>query len=156
MKPIAPKPFTTPKQSKYTSKKAIPKFFFGDKPTVKPKKKTAPTNPANSRKRPINDGRQNMPKIGDSRSTPVPMPKKEMPYTGPRRERNPNLKPSGPKKKTPSTATSKPRAKKPTLNDFLSKGKRPPIKPGFKLPSDADVTLKGYNDKKTLNKYKKK
>jgi hypothetical protein len=54
-------------------------------------------------------------------------------------------------------STAKPKAKKPTLDDFLLKGKKPPmkIKPGLTRPSDADVILKGYNDKKTINKYKK-
>jgi hypothetical protein len=45
-------------------------------------------------------------------------------------------------------------SKKKTLDDFLLKGKRPPmkIKPGLKRPSDADVILKGYNDKKYKGK----
>ena len=46
------------------------------------------------------------------------------------------------------------RAPKPKgLNDFLDKGKTPPSK-NKKLPSDADVILKGYNDKKTIAKLK--
>jgi len=57
-----------------------------------------------------------------------------------------------PKPKATKKATPTPKPKKSTLDDFLLKGKRPPIKPGLKLPSDADVILKGYNDKK----YKKK
>jgi hypothetical protein len=48
-----------------------------------------------------------------------------------------------------------PKAKPKTLNDFLKEGKRPPIK-SKKMPSDADVIIKGYNDKKTLSKNKKK
>jgi hypothetical protein len=44
--------------------------------------------------------------------------------------------------------------KKKGLNDFLKEGKRPPSK-NKKLPSDADVIIKGYNDKKTLNRKKK-
>jgi hypothetical protein len=48
-----------------------------------------------------------------------------------------------------------PKAKQKTLNDFLKEGKRPPIK-NKKIPSDADVIIKGYNDKKTLSKNKKK
>jgi acyl-coenzyme A synthetase/AMP-(fatty) acid ligase len=48
-----------------------------------------------------------------------------------------------------------PKAKPKTLNDFLKEGKRPPIK-NKKIPSDADVIIKGYNDKKTLFKNKKK
>ena len=56
-------------------------------------------------------------------------------------------------KKAVSMAT--PKAKPKTLNDFLKEGKRPPIK-NNKIPSDADVIIKGYNDKKTLSKNKKK
>jgi hypothetical protein len=39
------------------------------------------------------------------------------------------------------------------LNDYLDKGMTPPSK-NKKLPSDADVILKGYNDKKTIAKLK--
>ena len=46
-------------------------------------------------------------------------------------------------------AKSKPKG----LNDYLDKGKTPPSK-NKKLPSDADVILKGYNDKKTIAKSK--
>ena len=56
-------------------------------------------------------------------------------------------------KKMNTNAT--PKAKPKTLNDFLKEGKRPPIK-SKKIPSDADVIIKGYNDKKTLSKNKKK
>ena len=49
----------------------------------------------------------------------------------------------------------KSKAKPKDLNDFLKEGKRPPIK-NKKIPSDADVIIKGYNDKKTLSKNKKK
>lgn len=54
--------------------------------------------------------------------------------------------------------TASPKPRKPTLDDFLTKGKRPPtkIKPGLKRPSDADVIIKGYNDPATIKKYKKK
>jgi len=55
--------------------------------------------------------------------------------------------------KPKATATPKPKPK--TLNDFLKEGKRPPIK-SKKMPSDADVIIKGYNDKKTLSKNKKR
>jgi hypothetical protein len=51
--------------------------------------------------------------------------------------------------------TPKPKAKPKGLNDFLKEGKTPPSK-NKKLPSDADVTLKGYNDKKTIAKEKLK
>jgi hypothetical protein len=39
------------------------------------------------------------------------------------------------------------------LNDYLDKGMTPPSR-NKKLPSDADVILKGYNDKKTIAKFK--
>jgi hypothetical protein len=48
-----------------------------------------------------------------------------------------------------------PKAKPKGLNDFLKDGKRPPSK-NKKLPSDADVIIKGYNDKKTVTKSAKK
>lgn len=70
-------------------------------------------------------------------------------------------KPTGPRKKSTPVPlpkkTAKPKPRKPTLDDFLSKGKKPPmkIKPGLTRPSDADVILKGYNDKKTINKSKR-
>jgi len=48
-----------------------------------------------------------------------------------------------------------PKAKPKGLNDFLKEGKTPPNK-NKKIPSDADVIIKGYNDKKTLSKNKKK
>ena len=66
------------------------------------------------------------------------------------------------KKATPSpkpSASSKlgPLPKNPTLNDYLIRGLKVPMAPGQKkLPSDADVILKGYNDKKTISKAKKK
>lgn len=130
-------------------------FFFGGKapkPTAKPKVKI-PLRPGTISNMPrVKPGGSlgkpaPMPKRtpGGSLGTPVPMPKRtpagpkgkrEMPYTGPRRERNPKLKPAGPKVKSPGTATPKPKAKKPTLDDFLKQGKRPPIKlkPGLKRP----------------------
>ena len=54
-------------------------------------------------------------------------------------------------------AVTKPKAKsKPKgLNDYLDQGKTPPSR-NKKLPSDADVILKGYNDKKTIAKLKNK
>jgi hypothetical protein len=66
------------------------------------------------------------------------------------------------KKATPSpkpTTKAKlgPLPKNPTLNDYLIRGLKVPMAPGQKkLPSDADVILKGYNDKKTISKAKKK
>ena len=49
--------------------------------------------------------------------------------------------------KPKSKITPKPKG----LNDYLDKGQTPPSK-NKKLPSDADVILKGYNDKKTIAK----
>jgi hypothetical protein len=109
------------------------------------------------------------------RGTPAPMPKYERgrapgaPKPAPMPTRVPNLSlpkdqrekakrmPLGPKKKSSGAATPKPKAKKPTLDDFLLKGKRPPmkIKPGLTRPKDYDVIIKGFNDKNTINKYKK-
>jgi hypothetical protein len=76
----------------------------------------------------------------------------------------PNAKKASPKptakpvvKKATPTKNSilQPNAKPKGLNDFLKEGKRPPSK-NKKIPSDADVIIKGYNDKKTLSKNKKK
>ena len=61
-----------------------------------------------------------------------------------------NVRPIKPEPKGPKVG----RAPKPKgLNDYLDKGKTPPSK-NKKLPSDADVILKGYNDKKTIAKSK--
>jgi len=97
MKPIAPKPFTTPKPR--VKRRLLPdpnrpknpvtkglEFLFGDNSNSNIKKKGTPAGPKG---------------------------KKEMPYTGPRREKNPNLKPAVPKKKTPGVVIKPPlRAKK--------------------------------------------
>jgi hypothetical protein len=64
-----------------------------------------------------------------------------------------------PKAKPSNTAKPKVQTpKRKTLDDFLLKGKRPPMKmpPGVKRPSDADVIIKGYNDPATIKKYTKK
>jgi tripartite-type tricarboxylate transporter receptor subunit TctC len=63
-------------------------------------------------------------------------------------------KPVARKKSTPAPMPVKPKAKPKTLNDFLKEGKRPPSK-NKKLPSEADVIIKGYNDKKSLSKPKR-
>ena len=55
------------------------------------------------------------------------------------------------KPKAPATRT--PMNKQKGLNDYLDKGQTPPSR-NKKLPSDADVILKGYNDKKTIAKFK--
>jgi hypothetical protein len=71
-------------------------------------------------------------------------------FNAPKTKVSPTPKPT-PKK------TLGPLPKNPTLNDYLARGLKVPKAPGQKkLPSDADVILKGYNDKKTINKYKKK
>jgi len=59
-----------------------------------------------------------------------------------------------PKKKLNPLPKPTPKAKPKGLNDFLKEGKRPPSK-NKKLPSEADAIIKGYNDKKTLNRKKK-
>ena len=56
-----------------------------------------------------------------------------------------------PTPKPKNTGKSKPKG----LNNFLKQGKTPPSK-NKKLPSDADVIIKGYNDKKTVAKSAKK
>jgi hypothetical protein len=56
-------------------------------------------------------------------------------------------------KKPASVTKPKVTAKPKSLNDYLDKGKTPPSR-NKKLPSDADVILKGYNDKKTIAKLK--
>jgi hypothetical protein len=86
MKPT-PKPPASARRSKDPVARGL-EFFFGDKPTAKPKKKTAPASPKS--------------------------------------KQNPSL----------NKPTPKPKAKKPTLDDFLLKGKRPPVKlkPGLKRP----------------------
>jgi hypothetical protein len=55
----------------------------------------------------------------------------------------------------PKAPATKPPIKPKGLNDYLDKGMTPPSK-NKKLPSDADVILKGYNDKKTIAKLKNK
>jgi hypothetical protein len=57
------------------------------------------------------------------------------------------------KPKGPKVVGRKPKPK--GLNDYLDKGQTPPSR-NKKLPSDADVILKGYNDKKTIAKLKNK
>ena len=61
-----------------------------------------------------------------------------------------------PKTPSPSSKTNYgPLPKNPTLNDYLARGIRPPVK-GKTPPPDYDVIIKGFNDKKTTDKYKKK
>jgi hypothetical protein len=76
----------------------------------------------------------------------------------------PKVTPKAKPKATPkATTTPKPKAtlgplpKNPTLNDYLIRGLKVPKAPGQKkLPSDADVIIKGYNDPATIKKYQKK
>jgi hypothetical protein len=69
----------------------------------------------------------------------------------------PGMKKATPSAKPTPKKTLGPLPKNPTLNDYLIRGLKVPKAPGQKkLPSDADVIIKGYNDKKTINKYKKK
>ena len=134
------------------------KFFLGDKskPSGTKKqgaKKAMPTRRGSIKDKPV----QILPKRPGTQFSPrVPIPSGPMRPGGATSKNKP--RPAGPKKKSPGVMiTPKPKAKKPTLDDFLLKGKRPPIAPGQKkLPNDYDVILKGYNDKKTINKYKKK
>lgn len=46
---------------------------------------------------------------------------------------------------SPKTKPAMPKSK--GLNDFLKEGKTPPSKNKKGIPSDADVIIKGYNDK---------
>jgi hypothetical protein len=74
--------------------------------------------------------------------------KKNVKMVNERTTRKPTVKPA-PMPKPKITAKPKPKG----LNDYLDKGQTPPSK-NKKLPSDADVILKGYNDKKTIAKSK--
>jgi hypothetical protein len=75
---------------------------------------------------------------------------------GMKKKTTPSPKPTATKKATPSPkGTLGPLPKKPTLNDYLIRNLRPPMK-GKTPPPDYDVIIKGFNDKKTINKYKKK
>ena len=142
MKPGKPKPKAPMPTGRVTSKMpriAPPKGFTSNMPRIPaPKGITS-----------------NMPRVPAPRGVkqPAPMPKATPGGTAKRpggptsrgKRTSPNvvakLKPKGPKKKL-------------TLDDFLLKGKKPPmkIKPGLKRPSDADVIIKGYNDKKYKGK----
>ena len=127
MKPIAPKPMGTGKK-KPGAKKAI----------VIPTKRLGTQSP----KTPIPSGPRN------PKATARPAP------TGPSKSRGIVINPKA-KKPSPSNKTNYgPLPKNPTLNDYLMRGIRPPmkIKPGLKRPSDSDVIIKGYNDKKYKGK----
>jgi len=69
-------------------------------------------------------------------------------FNAPKTKVSPTPKPKPTKKATPSPkpkATLGPLPKNPTLNDYLARGLKPPVKGKGKLPSDADVRLRGYN-----------
>ena len=69
------------------------------------------------------------------RGTPVALPQKTTkPGTVTRKTAQPKPK-----------STFGPLPSKPTLNDYLKRGMKPPVKKGLKVPSDADVRIKGYN-----------
>ena len=87
------------------------------------------------------------PRAAKLRGTPVAMPKKPS---------NSSVTAKMPAKPKPKT-TMGPLPARPGLDDYLKRGMRPPKAPGQKkLPSDADVIIKGYNDPATIKKYKKK
>lgn len=70
------------------------------------------------------------------------------PQYGAKKKATATPKPKATKKATPSPkpkATLGPLPKNPTLNDYLIRGLKPPVKGKGKLPSDADVRLRGYN-----------
>ena len=83
------------------------------------------------------------PRARKLRGTPVAMPLKPSKTLG-----TSKMPTKSPKPKTPA---------RPGLNDYLKRGIKVPKAPGQKKPpSDADVIIKGYNDPKTIKKYKKK
>ena len=88
------------------------------------------------------------PRATKLRGTPVAMPLKPSKTLG-----TSKMPTTRPKPKT----TMGPLPARPKLDDYLKRGIKPPKAPGQKkLPSDADVIIKGYNDPKTIKKYKKK
>ena len=151
-KPKPIKPGIKPKlnSTKPTRKNAMPapgsgnnpvtkalKFFLGDQTKPSGKKKPGATKVTPNRKRlPKETPKKNLPLRPGTQSPKVPI------RSGPRKP-----------KATAKPAPAEPK-KKPTLDDYLLKGKRPPvkIKPGLKRPSDSDVIIKGYNDKKVKGK----
>jgi len=140
MKPLAPKPMGSGKKKPGRS---TPGVKVSGKPvplaTYKPKR--APGSPVPV---PLPKRVPNLSLPPDQRTKAKPMP------SGPK-VKTPNMGTPKAKKPSPSNKTNYgPLPKNPTLNDYLMRGIRPPmkIKPGLKRPSDADVILKGYNDKK--------
>jgi hypothetical protein len=142
MKPKAPKPMGSGKKKPGRKTPGV-KVLGKPVPLATYKPKRAPGSPV-----PVP-----MPKRVPNLSLPPDQRTKAIPTTpGPKVKTfrpKVNLKPGTPTKKQISEKIPTIK-KKPKLDDFLLKGKRPPmkIKPGLKRPSDADVILKGYNDKK--------
>lgn len=68
------------------------------------------------------------------------------PTSGKPKVKLPGAKPTVKKVMPKATKSAAPR----TLNDYLKQGKTPPSKNKKGIPSDADVIIKGYNDKKSL------
>ena len=156
-RPPAPQYSSKPKPKKIAKKapgsgndpvtKAL-KFFLGDKSNPNVTKKQGTKNAMPSRRGSIKDKPvQILPKRPGTQSPKVPIPSGPMRPGGATSKNKP--RPAGPKKKSPGVVITPKPKKKPTLDDFLLKGKRPPLAPGQKkLPSDSDVILKNYNKKK--------
>jgi hypothetical protein len=145
MKPLAPKPMGSGKKNLAPKPRAV--RLRDSKPVPMPGYK---------------------PRRVPGQALPAPMPTVEGNYGKPRGQRTgpKQMGPAGPKKKSPGVATPKakkpspsaktkygPLPKNPTLNDYLMRGIRPPSrnKPGTR-PSDSDVILRKYNDKKYKGK----
>ena len=171
MKPLAPKPMGQKKKVvvlKNPVQKKIEgglKFIFGDKPMASGKKKPGATKVMpNRRGLPKDKPVRILPKYGNAPSPKTPIPSGPMRPGGvtsknkPRpvgpKVKSPSVKPVRPKTPSPSAKTKYgPLPKNPTLNDYLMRGIRPPSKnkPGTR-PSDSDVILRKYNDKKYKGK----
>jgi hypothetical protein len=156
---MATKPTPKPKYSKFAKPapgsdndpvtKAL-KFFLGDKSKPSGKKNGPKPRGVKLPGKPVPLA-EYKPNRAPGAPKPAPMPKRVPNLSLPVDQRASAKKiPPGLRKKGKSPSTATPKAKKPTLDDFLTKGKKPPmkIKPGLKRPSDADVIIKGYNDKK--------
>lgn len=75
-----------------------------------------------------------------------------------KKKATPSPKPKVTKKATPSNSGKNklgPLPKNPTLNDYLARGLKPPMR-GKTPPPDYDVIIPGFNDPATIKKYKKK
>jgi hypothetical protein len=168
MKPLAPKPIGSnkkkpmldPKRSNDPVRKGL-EFLFGDKSNPNVKKKPGASKVTPNRRGLPERKVELLPKRGNQPSPKMPIPSgprkpkataRPAP-TGPRKSRGVVITPKA-KKPSPSNKTNYgPLPKNPTLNDYLMRGIRPPSrnKPGSR-PSDSDVILKKYNDKKYKGK----